>query len=96
MGWASNYAQIFDAIRAFDANRPDYIDELWGVPLPNPLPAAGAKVKLSGVYSTRFSMSSSGGETDTDMGLLTYERLATVEAAPEPTTLPGVRRVPKQ
>jgi len=92
MGWASNYAQIYDAIRDFDAGKPEFTDVLWGVRVPNPLPAMGAKVRISGVYDQMFSAASSGMEMDPHMGLITYGELKTLEPAPELATLPGVRR----
>lgn len=96
MGFASNYAQLFDAMKEFDSGKEDaaYTDQVWGVPLPNPLPAAGAKVKVTGTYSTNFTMSSGGAEADPIMGILTYGGIEYLEQAPELATLPGVKRKP--
>jgi hypothetical protein len=95
MGWASNYAQIYDAIVEFDKHgeRAEHIDVFWGVKTPNPLPSKGAKVRVKGVYSVTFSMSSTGVEADPFMGLLTIQEMQVLEPAPELATLPGVRRV---
>jgi hypothetical protein len=96
MGWASNYANIFDAIEEFDKGKEDatYADTTWGVNLPKPLPAVGAKVRVKGVYSTDFSMSSGGLEADPIMGIMTYKEIEYLEQAPELATLPGVKRKP--
>ncbi len=93
LGWASNFAQIFTAIASFDRKKPEgFTDEIWGVELPNPLPAVGAKVTVHGSYGPSFSKASSGMDVEPQMGILTYEKLELLEPAPELATLPGVRR----
>ena len=93
MGWASNYASIYDAIRLFDGPHPgDFVDPFWGQPLPNPLPAAGAKVIVGGEYSRIFSKASSGAPTDDVMGILSYGNMQELEPSLELSTLPGVKR----
>jgi hypothetical protein len=94
LGWASNYAQIYDAIRHFDGREPgaDYADEFWGVQVPNPLPAVGARVTVQGTYGALFTLASTGVEVDPIMGVLTYAGMTVREAAPELATLPGVAR----
>jgi tetratricopeptide (TPR) repeat protein len=95
VGWASNYAQLFEAIRAFDRRVPSqYIDGFWGVSVPNPLPAEGAKLSVRGTYDTAFALAGIGRELDAEMGFLTYQSQTVLEAAPEPGTLPGVVRKP--
>lgn len=102
MGWASNFAQIYDAIKEYDAPaKPKkegeeadegYTDEFWGVKVPNPLPATGAKVSVTGTYSTTFTQASTGAEADPFMGLLSYLEYQVQEPAPELATLPGLKR----
>jgi hypothetical protein len=96
MGWASNFAQIYDAIKEFDKGKEDaeYSDTFWGVKIPNPLPAVGAKVTVSGTYSTTFTQSSTGAEADPFMGLLAMQELKVLEPASELSTLPGMKRRP--
>lgn len=96
MGWASNFAQIFDAIKEFDTGKEDaeYQDTFWGVSIPNPLPQAGAKVSVAGNYSTTFTQSSTGAEADPFMGLLSMQELKVLEPVEELATLPGVKRKP--
>lgn len=96
MGWASNYAQIYEAIKEFDKGKEDaeYSDSTWGIALPKPLPAVGAKVKIKGTYSTEFSMASSGIEADPIMGIMTYKEMEVLENGPELATLPGMKRKP--
>jgi hypothetical protein len=94
MGWASNYAQVFDAIETFDKGKDDeeHMDTFWGINIPKPLPAKGAKVAVTGNYSTTFTGSSVGTEADPIMGLLHYQQITVESEAPEPATLPGVKR----
>lgn len=94
MGWASNFAQIYDAIQEYDKGKDDteVMDSVWGVTLPNPLPAVGAKVTVEGTYATTFTMSSGGTEADPLMGIITYSSIKYDEPGPELATLPGVKR----
>lgn len=95
MGWASNYAQIFDAIEEIDKSGEEDAepqDTFWGIPIPVPLPAPGAKARVTGRYSTTFIGSSTGTEANPIMGILTYQKINYIERAPEPVTLPGVER----
>ena len=93
LGWASNYAQIFEAIKAYDKDeKAEYTDEFWAAPLPNPLPGPGAKVTVTGTYSTTFVGASAGAEADPIMGILHYEKMQYQEPPPEKATLPGLKR----
>jgi hypothetical protein len=94
MGFASNYAQIYDAIQVMDRGKPGekYIDVFWGTALPNPLPARGAKVSVQGRYGTTFTKATSGSVSEPIMGILTFEEMLTLEPAPELASLPGVVR----
>jgi hypothetical protein len=101
MGWASNNAQIYDAIKEFKKRekmkaRPGkelepVADAFWGVKIPNPLPVAGAKVVVKGSYSTTFTKATSGAEADPIMGLLTYDEITYLEPASELASLPGMK-----
>jgi hypothetical protein len=94
MGWASNFAQIYDAIEEFDKGKEnaEFSDTFWGVKIPNPLPAKGAKVTVTGNYSTTFTKSSTGAEADPFMGLLELQEMTVLEQAPELAALPGMKR----
>jgi len=98
MGWASNYAQLFDAIKEIDekGDKADPKDTFWGKDIPKPIPAKGAKVRVTGPYSTTFTGASTGAEADPIMGIMTYTKVETLEEAPELATLPGVERKPKK
>lgn len=97
MGWASNFAQIYDAVKQYKkdekkdkADKEPIVDEFWGNQLPDPLPVKGAKVTVKGGYGTAFTRATSGTEADPIMGLLTYEEME-YDGAPEDTaTLPGM------
>ena len=99
MGWASNFAQIFDAVEKYSKppsknpkdNEP-VKDEFWAVDIPNPIPNVGAKVTVSGNFAVSFTKSTSGVETDPTHGIMTYAKLNYVEPPPEPGTLPGMKQ----
>jgi hypothetical protein len=92
VGWASNYAHIYDAIVAYDRSGDDTVcaDALWAVTLPHPLPSVGAKVTVKGYYGAKFTKS--GVERDRYMGILDSADIHYLEPAPELATLPGVKR----
>jgi hypothetical protein len=96
MGWASNYAQLFDAIEKYSSptNKDVVKDEFWGADIPDPIPNTGAKVTVSGNYGVSFTKSTSGVETDPQRGIMTYAKLTYVEPPAEPGTLPGMKTVP--
>jgi hypothetical protein len=98
MGWASNFAQIFEAIDEFDKGKDnaEYNDSNWGVKVPNPLPAVGSKVTVTGQYGVSFSKASSGAEADPFMGVMDFQEMTVQEAAPELATLPGKKRKEKK
>lgn len=98
MGWASNFAQIFDAIDEFDKGKEnaEYNDANWGVKVPNPLPAVGAKVTVTGQYGVSFSKASSGAEADPFMGVMDFQEMTVQEPAAELATLPGKKRKEKK
>jgi hypothetical protein len=97
MGWASNFAQIFEAIDEFDKGKEnaEYNDSNWGVKVPNPLPAVGAKVTVTGQYGVSFSKASSGAEADPFMGVIDFQEMTVQEPAAELATLPGKKRKAK-
>ena len=92
LGWASNFAQLYDAIEEIEKKKEDAepMDTFWGNPIPVPLPNTGAKVRVTGRYGTTFTGSSTGAEADPIMGLLTYQKIEYLEEPPEPATLPGM------
>lgn len=94
LGFASNFAQIYDAIQMMDRGKAGetYIDVFWGTALPNPLPARGAKVSVQGRYGRTFNKASSGSVSEPTMGILSFEEMLTLEPAADPATLPGVTR----
>lgn len=99
LGWASNFAQLYDAVKTYRKRRrrrrkKEYdplSDNFWGVPIPSPLPGAGAKVTVTGNYSTAFTRATSGTESDPIMGVMTYNEMTYEEEPEELATLPGLR-----
>lgn len=88
MGWASNFSNVFEAIDKYknlkEPPKELYKDELWAVDVPFPLPAVGAKVKVTGRYGVNFAKSSTGIAADPLNGIMTYGKLEVLEPAPEP------------
>jgi hypothetical protein len=98
LGWASNFAQLYDAVNAYRKRRtsrkkdPEPLqDNFWGVKIPFPLPGPGAKVTVTGNYSTAFTRATSGTVADPFMGVLTYDDIQYLEEPAELATLPGMR-----
>lgn len=98
MGWASNFAQLYDAIKEYKkrekskkTDEEPLQDAFWGVALPNPLPVKGAKVTIKGSYSTTFTKATSGVVGDPVMGVLTFDSIEYHEKPEELASLPGMK-----
>jgi hypothetical protein len=63
-------------------------DELWATTIPSPLPAVGAKVRVTGHYGQTFTRASSGMDLDRRNGILSYDTMTTTEPAPAALKLP--------
>jgi hypothetical protein len=100
MGWASNFAQIYDGIQKYSAKTvgdtpPETVkDEFWGQDIPNPIPNVGAKVSVAGTYGVSFTKATSGVETDPLHGVMTAAKITYLEPPSEPATLPGMKVTP--
>lgn len=93
MGWASNYANIYDAIKQYEKKDAEpYNDVRFATPIPNPIPNKGAKVRLEGQFGTNYSRHTTGAETNPFMGILTLDKLEYLEPPSEPGTLPGMKK----
>lgn len=92
MGWASNFANVFEAIEKYknlkEPPKELYKDELWAVDVPFPLPAPGAKVKVTGKYGVNFAKSSTGIAADPLNGIMTFGKIEYLEPSTEPAALP--------
>jgi hypothetical protein len=97
MGWASNFAQVYDGIQKYSApavagKETEVVkDEFWGQDIPNPIPNVGAKVTVTGTYGVSFTKATSGVETDPLHGVMALTKINYVEPPPEPATLPGMK-----
>ena len=58
--------------------------------------AGGSKVKVTGTYSTSFSLASSGIVADPIMGVMTYKEVEYLEKAAELANLPGMKERKKK
>lgn len=91
MGFASNFAQIFEAIQQYRAkNAKPYQDPIFGRDIPNPIVNTGAKVRVKGKYGTTYTGSATGTGADPVMGQLEFVSLEYLEAPAEPGSLPSL------
>ncbi|MCS6898697.1 MAG: hypothetical protein RMJ98_03140 [Myxococcales bacterium] len=92
MGWAGNYADIYDAVQAYKRpNVKELVKNKWGSEVPNPIPNKDAKVTVVGKYSSTFTLASQGVEANPVTGIITYKSLKYDEPPPTPGTLPGLK-----
>lgn len=87
IGFARNFPVIFDAMEKYKGLKepPKELikDDQWQVDVPFPLPAVGAKVKITGKYGFS-STKASGLVTDPMYGVMTYGKMEYLEPSPEP------------
>ncbi len=87
MGFAKNFASVFDAHAKYKnlkaAPKELLQDDMWGVGIPFPLPVVGAKVRVTGSYDFGFTKASSGAVTDPVSGIVTFKSLETLEPGAE-------------
>lgn len=95
LGWASNFANVYEAFLQYrgrtQAPAKPYIDELWATEVPFPLPAVGAKVRVTGRYAFTFTRSSTGVVTDPDFGIITVDKVETLAPAATPASFPQLQ-----
>jgi len=100
MGWASNFAGIWDAIEEYDKAttveklKEVKVEDSFGKLIPNPLPAVGAKVKITGTYGVGWS----GGAAEPKFGIMGVQTIEILEQAAELSNLPyrKDRKKPKE
>ncbi len=94
MGWASNFAGIWDAIEEYDKAttveklKEVKVEDSFGKLIPNPLPAVGAKVKVTGTYGVTWTGASSGSAAEPKFGIMGVQTIEVLEQAPELSNLP--------
>jgi hypothetical protein len=89
LGWASNFANVYEAYLAYRKNsNASYVDELWATTLPNPLPAVGAKVRVTGKYGTVLGRASSGVMEDRRNGIMTFGTIVYEQPPTTPARFP--------
>lgn len=98
MGWASNYASIWGMIEEIDKagkgkeKEAKRQDPMYGVDVPNPLPTVGAKVKVTGVFSTNFNKGTGGTASNPRYGIITYDKMEYLEPPTEKVYLKGMKK----
>jgi hypothetical protein len=90
VGWARNFAVIYDAMVAYKKLKPGeephdggVMDDMLNVVLPFPLPAVGEKVRVTGAYNVAKVVVSDMVSEPTG-GVIAYSKVDQVEPAPEP------------
>jgi len=91
VGWARNYAVIYDAMKAYAKLKPGdtptdkqlVTDDMLNVTEPFPLPAVGAKVRITGAYNVAKTVVSDMVSEPVG-GVMALQKLETLEPAPEP------------
>jgi hypothetical protein len=89
VGWARNFAVIYDAMKAYQRLRPGeqpkepVNDDILNVAVPFPLPAVGAKVKITGQYNVSKTVVSDM-VSEPIGGVMALQKYEEVEAPPQP------------
>lgn len=91
VGWARNYAVIYDAMQAYKKLKPGVpptdkqliSDDMLAVTVPFPLPSIGAKVKITGAYNVAKTVVSDM-VSEPIGGVMALKTVETLEPAPEP------------
>jgi hypothetical protein len=89
VGWARNFAVIFDAMKVYDKLKPGdqpkepVTDDMLNVTVPFPLPSVGAKVKLTGAYNVSKNVVSEMVAEPVG-GVMALTKMEVLEPAPEP------------
>jgi hypothetical protein len=90
VGWARNFAVIFDAITAYKKVKPGeqpkdkqiITDDMLNVTVPFPLPSVGAKVKITGSYNVA-KVVVSDMVSEPAGGVMVLQKMDELEPAPE-------------
>ena len=97
MGWATNPSQLYGLLEEIDKapddkkDQVEFMDNVIGRSMPVPAPAKGAKVKVTGAYDFNYS-GIKGKTSDPLNGIMTFKSWTVLDKAPEPATLPGMKR----
>jgi hypothetical protein len=90
VGWARNFAVIYDAMTVYKKVKPGeqpkdggVSDDMLNVMVPFPLPAVGEKVKVTGAYNVAKVVVSDMVSEPTG-GVIAYSKLEQLEPSPEP------------
>ena len=89
VGWARNFAVIFDAMTAYkklkegEQPKEPVMDDMLNVQVPFPLPAVGAKVKITGAYNVARTVVSDM-VSEPAGGVMALQKMEQLEPPPEP------------
>jgi hypothetical protein len=91
VGWARNFAVIYDAMKSYAKVKPGeqpkdkeiVNDDILNIAVPFPLPAVGAKVKITGAYNVAKTVVSDM-VSEPQGGVMALQKMEQIEAAPAP------------
>jgi hypothetical protein len=89
VGWARNFAVVYDAMADYKKLKPGdqpkepVMDDMLNVQVPFPLPALGAKVKITGAYNVAKTVVSDM-VSEPSGGVMSLQKMETQEPATEP------------
>ncbi len=91
VGWARNFAVVYDAMKGYKNLKPGDVptekqavkDDTLNVTVPFPLPAVGAKVKITGAYNVAKTVVSDM-VSEPIGGVMSLQTMETLEQAPAP------------
>jgi len=88
VGWARNFAVIYDAMKAYQRVKPGdqpkepVNDDILNVAVPYPLPSVGAKVKVTGAYSVAKTVVADM-VSEPSGGVMALQKMDSLEPAPQ-------------
>lgn len=90
VGWARNFAVIYDAMKAYKHVKPGteppdggVLDDMLNVSVPFPLPSVGEKVRVTGNYNVSKNVVSDM-VSEPIGGVIAYQKMDQLEPAPQP------------
>lgn len=90
VGWARNFAVIYDAMTAYKKLKPGELpkdggvsDDMLNVLVPFPLPSVGEKVRVTGAYNVA-KVVVSDMVSEPAGGVIAYNKVEQLEPAPQP------------
>jgi hypothetical protein len=95
LGFAKNFAVVYEAMKKYkglkEAPKELVKDDVWQTEVPYPIPAVGAKVKVTGQYGFVSQKSGTGLVSDPVNGVLTFKKMEVLTPAAQPATFQNAK-----